>query len=58
MDKATDRRAAAVKTALVGDFQVEAARLESKGFGDTNPAGSHDSPEGRQNNRRVELVRL
>lgn len=54
----SDRRAAAVKSALVGDFQIDAARLESKGFGDTKPAGSNATPEGRQNNRRVELVRL
>jgi OOP family OmpA-OmpF porin len=54
----SDRRAAAVKNALVNDFQVDAARLESKGFGDTKPAGSNATPEGRQNNRRVELVRL
>jgi flagellar motor protein MotB len=33
-------------------------RLESKGFGDTKPAGKNDTTEGRQNNRRVELVRL
>ncbi len=54
----SERRAAAVKSALVTDFQVDAARLESKGFGDTKPAGSNASAEGRQNNRRVELVRL
>ncbi len=54
----SDRRALAVKTALVNDFQVDAARLQSKGLGDTKPAGSNATPEGRQNNRRVELVRL
>ena len=54
----SDRRALAVKNALVNDFQVDAARLESKGFGDTKPAASNATPEGRQNNRRVELVRL
>ncbi|MEO7985957.1 MAG: OmpA family protein, partial [Gemmatimonadales bacterium] len=54
----SDRRAAAVKQALVTDFQIEPTRLESKGLGDTKPAGSNATPEGRQNNRRVELVRL
>ena len=54
----SDRRALAVKAALTGEFQIDPARLESKGFGDTRPAGTNATPEGRQNNRRVELVRL
>lgn len=54
----SERRALAVRNALVTDFQIDAPRLESKGFGDTKPAGSNATPEGRQNNRRVELVRL
>jgi len=30
--------------------------IESRGFGKTEPIASNDSPEGRQQNRRVELV--
>lgn len=52
-----ERRAAAVRAHLV-DQGVDAARLQSAGFGDTRPAASNDTPEGRQQNRRVELVRL
>ena len=54
----SERRAAAVKQVLEEDFQIDPARLESQGFGDTQPAAKNDTPEGRQNNRRVELVRL
>jgi outer membrane protein OmpA-like peptidoglycan-associated protein len=53
----SEGRARAVKEALVSLYGVTGERLESVGFGDTKPAGSNATPEGRQNNRRVELVR-
>jgi outer membrane protein OmpA-like peptidoglycan-associated protein len=37
---------------------IDAARLESKGLGATKPKASNDTAEGRQTNRRVELVKL
>ena len=54
----SERRAAAVKAILEKEFQIDAARMESQGLGDTKPAAKNDTPEGRQNNRRVELVKL
>jgi len=54
----SDRRAAAVKAILEKEFQIDGARMESQGFGDTKPAAKNDTPTGRQNNRRVELVKL
>jgi outer membrane protein OmpA-like peptidoglycan-associated protein len=54
----SERRAAAVKAILEKEFQIDGARMESKGFGDTKPAAKNDTPEGRQNNRRVDLVKL
>jgi OmpA-OmpF porin, OOP family len=53
----SERRAAAVKAYLVG-AGITAARLESHGFGPSRPMTANDTPEGRQSNRRVELVRL
>jgi OmpA-OmpF porin, OOP family len=53
----SEKRAAAVKAHLVSSG-IDAARLESQGFGPGKPAASNDTPEGRQSNRRVELVRL
>jgi OmpA-OmpF porin, OOP family len=47
-----------VKAYLVERFSVDAARLATAGFGDTKPVAPNATPEGRQNNRRVELVTL
>ncbi|HET9984212.1 MAG TPA: OmpA family protein [Longimicrobiales bacterium] len=54
----SEQRAAAVKAYLVDTLHVDAARLSSKGCGDTKPAASNDTAEGRQTNRRVELVKM
>ena len=52
----SEQRAAAVKTYLVGKG-IDAARIETAGLGDTKPAAPNTTPEGRQQNRRVELVK-
>jgi OmpA-OmpF porin, OOP family len=54
----SERRAASVRQHLVERFGIDTSRLESVGIGQDNPVDSNDTPEGRQNNRRVELVRL
>jgi len=54
----SEKRAAAVKQSLVANFGIDAGRLESKGFGASKPAAPNDTPEGRQTNRRVEIVKL
>ena len=53
----SEKRSAAVKATLVADYGVDADRLETAGLGSTKPSGSNDTPEGRQTNRRVELVK-
>lgn len=53
----SEKRAAAVKAALVSSYGVDASRLSTKGMGDTKPAAKNDTAEGRQQNRRVELVK-
>ncbi|MGQ0814310.1 MAG: OmpA family protein [Gemmatimonadota bacterium] len=53
----SEKRAAAVVTALAGaPYKVGADRFKSVGFGPSKPARPNDTPEGRQANRRVELV--
>lgn len=51
------RRAASVKNALVTEFGIDAARLETDGRGESEPADSDDTSAGKANNRRVEFVK-
>ena len=53
----SEKRAAAVKAYLVSKHKVDDARLEAKGFGATKPSVPNTTAEGRQQNRRVELVK-
>lgn len=54
----SERRAAAVRSYLLEHFDVDPSRLAAKGFGETAPVASNETPEGKQRNRRVELLRL
>jgi OmpA-OmpF porin, OOP family len=54
----SERRADAVKAFLVAEHGIDEDRLETAGLGPDQPVAPNDTPEGRQQNRRVELVRL
>lgn len=51
----SEKRAQAVKEYLIAQG-VSANTVVSKGFGETLPLVSNDTPEGRQKNRRVEMI--
>ena len=53
--KLSEQRADAVRDFLASQG-VAASSMTAKGFGKTDPIASNDTPEGRQKNRRVELV--
>lgn len=55
--KLSQARADAVKATLTKEYGVGEAQLTAKGYGDTKPSADNKTPEGRANNRRVELVK-
>jgi outer membrane protein OmpA-like peptidoglycan-associated protein len=54
----SQQRAESVRAFLMAEYGVSADRLEAVGMGQAVPAAPNDTEEGRQTNRRVELVRL
>jgi OOP family OmpA-OmpF porin len=52
------RRAEAVKAALVKDFNIDVAMMETDGKGEISPAADNKTKEGRAQNRRVEFVKI
>jgi len=53
----SERRSAAVKTALVTTYGVAAGRLTTAGYGLSHPIETNTTLAGRARNRRVELAR-
>jgi len=51
----SERRADSVRDFLA-EQGVPVSSITARGFGKTQPVASNDTPEGRQRNRRVELV--
>jgi outer membrane protein OmpA-like peptidoglycan-associated protein len=51
----SQRRAQSVGQYLISNG-IDSRRVATQGFGKTRPIASNDTPEGRQQNRRVELV--
>ena len=53
----SQRRAEAVRLALIDGHTIAADRLTATGFGETRPVETNTTIEGRAHNRRVELAR-
>ncbi|TNF42453.1 MAG: OmpA family protein [Bacteroidetes bacterium] len=53
----SERRAEAVMNELVR-LGIDGTRMTSKGFGESAPIDTNNTPEGKANNRRVEFVKI
>jgi outer membrane protein OmpA-like peptidoglycan-associated protein len=53
--KLSEQRAEAVRLYLINTFNIEASRIESKGFGEEQPIVNNDTPENKTLNRRIEF---
>jgi OOP family OmpA-OmpF porin len=54
--KLSQARANSVRQYLIDNFGIKASRLSAIGYGLTKPIASNDTEEGRQKNRRVQVV--
>lgn len=53
----SEQRAATVASTLT-QMGIDAGRMSSKGWGESQPLDSNSTPEGKANNRRVEFVKM
>ena len=54
----SEKRVQNIKTYLVQHFHLAPERILAVGYGSSRPIASNDTPEGRSQNRRVEVVNL
>jgi outer membrane protein OmpA-like peptidoglycan-associated protein len=54
----SERRVQSIKQYLTQRFQIAPERIEAVGYGSSKPIASNDTPEGRNQNRRVEVTSL
>jgi outer membrane protein OmpA-like peptidoglycan-associated protein len=54
----SEKRVQSIKQYLTQRFQIAPERIQAVGYGSSKPIASNDTPEGRNQNRRVEVTSL
>jgi len=54
----SEKRVQSIKAYLIQHFRIAPERVRTVGYGEGRPIASNDTPEGRSQNRRVEVVNL
>ncbi|CAN5757212.1 hypothetical protein BH11BAC3_BH11BAC3_11690 [soil metagenome] len=54
----SQKRATAIKGALVKNYEISDARIETEGKGETVAVADNKTKEGKAANRRVEFIKL
>jgi outer membrane protein OmpA-like peptidoglycan-associated protein len=54
----SEKRVQSIKQYLTQRFQIAPERIQAVGYGSSKPIASNDTPEGRNQNRRVEVTNL
>jgi chemotaxis protein MotB len=49
-------RASAVAEYIISHSKINPSRISTMGFGEYRPIDTNETPEGRQKNRRVEII--
>jgi OOP family OmpA-OmpF porin len=52
----SERRAKAVRQALIDNYGMNPTKLKARGFGESQPVADNNTEEGRYQNRRVEVI--
>ncbi|MBN1621996.1 MAG: OmpA family protein [Endomicrobiales bacterium] len=52
----SEKRAESIMNFIIKDSGIPRERFVLKGYGDTKPIATNDTPEGRKKNRRVEII--
>ena len=52
----SERRAESVRNWLADKERIDAGKLSARGWGERRPVATNDTDQGRQKNRRVEVV--